>query len=85
MMNNHIKASIAFLGLGGLLYTFERFMSKLVWVSQVVSVNIKGAGSYPTYPDLPNIGDNLFILFFTLIGLLFLVVGIISIKRKNKL
>ncbi|MEJ6950483.1 hypothetical protein [Natronospora cellulosivora (SeqCode)] len=84
-MNNNIKISIAFLGMGGLLYTFEKLIAVLIWGSQMVPVKINGSGSYPTYPNFPNIYDNIFVLLFTISGLIFFLIGLFSISRENKL
>jgi hypothetical protein len=65
----------------GCIFTFERFLSVLVWLGDAVPVKINGSGTYMTKPVFPGIFDNMFVPLFFILGL---VLILISIKIREK-
>ncbi|MBS4196725.1 hypothetical protein [Lederbergia citri] len=53
----------------GLLYSIERIISIIHWTA------LTQTGEYPTTPPSPNLVDNLFVLFFLVVGIIFFIMA----------
>lgn len=67
-----------FIVTSGILYSLERFISYFSWIGQMNA----HTGSFPTYPDFPNLFTNIFVPVFIVIGIVLFVLGY---ERHNKL
>ncbi len=70
---NYILGTV-FIITSGILYSLERLISYFSWIGQMNA----NTGSYPTYPDLPSINTNIFVLIFIIIGIVFFALGAIK-------
>lgn len=61
----------------GLMYTIERAAAWVAWGSIWSGYQTGGGPVPPDKPTMPGIGDNGFVLFFLLVGLALVVVGLV--------
>ncbi|MEN2467968.1 hypothetical protein [Ornithinibacillus sp. JPR2-1] len=77
-------SGIVMIGLSAVLFTTERFIAVLLYVSDSFPVKLNGNGSYPGEPNMPAIFDNFFVGLLLILGLLLIVLGVIQNNRLSK-
>lgn len=68
------------LEISGILFTFERFLSILVFAIYIYD---EGKSEFPTEPAMPGIFDNFYVWFFLIIGLVFVLFPF-SVRLKER-
>lgn len=89
-MKTKSKFGCVFILMSGVLFTFERYFSILIWSTLTSPILQKGNGGYEGSPDMPNLHSNPFVILFLLIGVSLVILEIYDFysektSRSNEL
>ncbi|KAF2955149.1 hypothetical protein [Marinitoga sp. 38H-ov] len=78
-MNVYAKLGVIFLIVSGIFYTLERIVAKFIWALEISAVKLSpSGGSYSSYPDMPNLSENIFVIAFLILGIILIIWGLLK-------
>ena len=77
------KFGCAFILASGILFTFERYLSILMWSVMTTPVLTSGNGDYNISPQMPDLKTNYFVILFLLLGFFLLLLEINDTYKKK--